>query len=113
MSSPQTTPAIEDLALLPLPDLARLSKQQGRGAFCVWDAVALGADSVDLGQHRIGGRVLFLRACRPCMRAHVRGTAAAHTAMCEHCVTTASAFDDAAVCDTARALQQLVTEYGR
>ena len=104
---------VEALALLPLPDLTRLTEQQRRGTACVWDGVPLPADAVGLGQHTIDGRTAFLRGCRLCVRAYVNGTAAAHRAMCVHCVAVADSRDDATPCETAEALRRLVQEYGR
>lgn len=104
----ETRNSVEDLALLPLPDLSTLSEKQRRGALCVWDSTPLGPDATDLGQRQADdGRTIFPRSCCPCMRAHVRGSAAAHKAMCEQCV------DGHADCETDQALQRLVREHGR
>lgn len=101
----------EALALLPLPDLTRLTEQQRCGTACVWDGVPLPADAVGLGQHTIDGRVAFLRGCRLCVRAHVNGTDAAHRLMCEQCVD--DQVGDRTVCETGRALRRLVLEHGQ
>lgn len=102
------------LAMLPLPDLALLSEPQRRGAVCVWDGATLGPDATDLGQRQAeDGRTVFPRACHTCTRAHIRGTAATHTATCEHCVTAAASFDEATTCDTAQTLHHLVRTYAR
>jgi hypothetical protein len=112
MTRQQTTPAAGGLALLPLPDLTRLTEQQRCGTACVWDGVPLPADAIGLGQHTIDGRLAFLRGCRLCVRAHVLGTDAAHRLMCEQCVDDQAADDDA-VCETGRALRRLVLEHGQ
>ena len=45
---------VEAAALLPLPDMARMSDAQVRGAACAWCAVVLApATAVDLGLRRI------------------------------------------------------------
>jgi hypothetical protein len=113
-----TSSSVEALALLPVPDWADLSEQQGRGTACAWCGIILStATAVDLGVRRI--RVLdghlntYPRACRTCMRAKVQDAAAQHPGMCEHCATVTTSFDAATACDTAQALHQLVLEHGR
>lgn len=97
---------VEAAALLPLPDMARMSDAQVRGAACAWCAVILApATAVDLGPRRI--RLLDRhitvrpRGCRTCVVARMPAVLENHAGMCEQCV------DDVAVCETARALRHL------
>lgn len=111
-TSRETTPTLEALALLPVPDWSDLSEQQGRGTICVWcGSILTPAIAVSLGVRRI--RVLdghldtFPRACRPCMRTKSQQAAKDHPGMCESCA------DNPALCDTAQALRRLVRKYTR
>lgn len=97
---------VEAATLLPLPDMARMSDPQVRGAACAWCAVILApATAVDLGPRPI--RLLDrhitvrLRGCRVCVAEQLPATQQAHVAGCEQCV------DNPAGCDTARALRHL------
>lgn len=97
---------VEAAALLPLPDMARMSDAQVRGAACAWCAVILApATAVDLGPRRI--RLLDRhitvrpRGCRTCVADRMPAVLENHAGMCEQCV------DDVAVCETARALRHL------
>jgi len=100
------------VALLPLPDWADLSEQQVRGKTCVWDGALLDSSTaVDLGSRRLklsdGHITMFPRACRPCVATHAHRTLHNHAPTCESCV------DNAAKCDTGRALYQLIRDHRR
>lgn len=108
----KASPAIEAIALLPLPDWIDLSDHQVRGAACVWCASPLASGAVvDLGARRIkasdGTISVFPRACRRCVATHAHRTLHAHAPTCESCV------DNAAECETGRALYRLVRENRR
>lgn len=103
---------VEAIALLPLPDLTRLSEQQINGTICVWDGATLGPTAIDLGQRRVGQRTAFPRACRTCMSAKAQEAAEQHADMCESCVDIPLA-DNAPTCYTARALRRLILEHSR
>ncbi|MFI0233175.1 hypothetical protein [Streptomyces sp. NPDC017086] len=90
-----TARASSALAALPLPEFDTLTKEQARGAACVWDGAPLTADTaVDLGERRsIGGCASwFPRACKPCALQHAMDTLIEHTQICEQCT------DDQTVC---------------
>ena len=110
--------SVEAIALLLLPEWADLSEPQVRGKACVWCAATLhNGSAVDLGTRRIpvldGHLRTFPRACRPCTRAHIIKTEAAHRATCEQCVTAAASVEEATACDTAQALHHLLQECDR
>jgi hypothetical protein len=100
------------LALLPLPGAGGLSAFQIRGKSCVWCAGVLASGAVvDLGP-----RVLknldtrtqwFPRSCRPCVAKRANRALVDHAPKCEQCV------DDAANCETGRALYRLIRENRR
>lgn len=106
-TDPNAEPArIEAVILLPLPDMARMSDPQVRGAACAWCAVILApATAVDLGPRPIrlldGHITVRPRGCRVCVAKQLPATQQAHVAGCEQCV------DNPAVCDIARALRHL------
>lgn len=111
-----TTSIGDALALLALPALDGLTDDQTRGAICVWDRHEdrLTAETaVDLGEHMSplnGSTSLmrwFPRGCR-----HHTGQAALralheHAPMCEPCV------DNAAECETGRALRRIIRDAHR
>lgn len=97
---------VEAAALLPLPDMARMSDAQVRGAACAWCAVILApATAVDLGPRpiRLLDRHITVRprGCRTCVAEHLPATQQAHAAGCEQCA------DAPGICETARALRHL------
>lgn len=97
---------VEAAALLLLPDMARASDPQVRGAACVWCAVILApATAVDLGPRpiRLLDRHITVRprGCRVCVAEQLPATQQAHVAGCEQCV------DNPGLCETARALRHL------
>jgi hypothetical protein len=96
------------LALLPLPEHDAVSRQQRRGAACVWDAIALTpTTAVDLGARPIrpgGHYVWFPRGCRRCVGVRARAAIRDHAPSCEQCV------DDASQCQTRTALEHLARE---
>ena len=106
-TDPDTEPArIEAAALLLVPDLARVSDPQFRGAACVWCAVVLSpATAVGLGERRIrrldGHLTIHPRGCRTCVAEHLPAVQQGHASVCEQCV------DAPNVCATARALRHL------
>ena len=109
MPPDNASPALDALAILPLPDHNSLSQQQVRGTACVWCGVALAPDTaVDLGERRI--RVLddhvttFPRGCRQCTGQAAYNALFDHSPMCEQCV------NNAAGCETGRQLRRLVKE---
>lgn len=102
----------EALALLPLPALDGLSKEQVRGASCIWCATTLAADTaVDLGERRHkrldGHFSTFPRACHACVHDAAYAVLMDHAPRCEQCV------DEAAGCDMAVALRRLMREHRR
>jgi hypothetical protein len=102
-------PAVDARALLPLPSLDGLTEQQVRGTACVWDAVPLlGIEAVNLGPRvkKHLGRTYdwFPQACPRCVREAAIRAVREHPGMCEQCT------DDASVCDTRRALDELARE---
>lgn len=109
MNHPTGTDSItteQAAALLPIPDLARASDPQFRGAACAWCAVTLApATAVELGERpiRLLDRHITVRprGCRVCVAEQLPATQQAHVAGCEQCV------DNPASCDTARALRHL------
>ena len=97
---------VEAAALLLLPDMARMSDAQVRGAACAWCAVILApATAVDLGERRI--RLLDRhitvrpRGCRTCVAERVPAVLENHVGMCEQCV------DNVADCETGNGLRRL------
>lgn len=107
-----TTQTIDALTLLALPALDGLSKEQVRGAACIWCATTLTADTaVDLGERRHkrldGHYSTFPRACRPCTHDAADAALMDHAPRCEQCV------DDAAGCELAVALRRLMREHRR
>jgi hypothetical protein len=97
---------VEAAALLPLPDMARMSDAQFRGAACAWCAVVLApATAVDLGPRRIrlldGHITARPRGCRACVAEHLPAVLENHAGTCEQCVNAPG------VCETARALRHL------
>jgi len=97
---------VEAAALLLLPDMARMSDAQVRGAACAWCAVILApATAVDLGPRRI--RLLDRhitvrpRGCRTCVAEHLPAVQEGHIGTCEQCV------DNPAGCETSRGLRHL------
>lgn len=110
--SASTTQTIDALTLLTLPALDGLSKEQVRGAACIWCGTSLTADTaVDLGERRhkrLDGRYsTFPRACHRCVHDAAYGVLMDHAPSCEQCV------DDAAGCDMAVALRRLMREHRR
>lgn len=104
-TDPDTAP-VEAASLLPLPDMARMSDAQVRGAACAWCAVTLApATAVDLGVRRI--RLLDRhitvrpRGCRMCVADRVPAVLEGHVGMCEQCV------DNIAECETGQGLRRL------
>nr|WP_240981178.1 hypothetical protein [Streptomyces sp. N502] len=94
---------------MPLPSLDGLTEQQVRGTACVWCETSITtATAVDLGQRRHrrldGHYSTFPRACALCVRTAADEERPRHADSCEQCV------DDAALCDTARALRRLALE---
>lgn len=75
------------LALLPLPNVHRLSGLQTRGALCVWCAASLTAHTArDLGARPgPGGVQIFPRGCASCVRDHAARVYKIHVAQCGHC----------------------------
>lgn len=101
---PSTVEAVA--LLLPVPDLARVSDAQFRGAACAWCAVTLSpATAVDLGPRRIrrldGHLTIHPRGCRACAAERVPAVQQGHSSMCEQCA------DAPGICATARALRHL------
>ncbi|MBQ0828910.1 hypothetical protein [Streptomyces tagetis] len=98
----------ETLALLVLSDLAtgRLTKEQIRGADCVWCETPLSIETaIDFGARSgtFAGAVTawYPRGCLACVRKAALTAYTAHPETCEQCV------DDPSVCDTGRALRHL------
>lgn len=91
-TDPDTEPARIDAAvLLPVPDLARVSDPQFRGAACVWCGVILApATAVDLGERRIRRldrhATVRPRGCRLCVAEHLPAVQQGHAGTCEACV---------------------------
>jgi hypothetical protein len=107
-SSPGST--AEALALLVLPALDGLTDEQVRGAVCVWDRNErpLSAETaVDVGERmdKLPGTSSsmrwFPRACQPHTEQAALRALHEHAPMCEPCV------DNAAECETGRALNRL------
>lgn len=100
---PRTQTSILVLDTLDLPDPARLTADQVRGGHCCWCRVALTAETaVDLGERRHPLH-WFPRCCPTCIRAADRS----HAGICEQCAI------NAADCETAAALRQLVRQHSR
>lgn|GEM_PF-3223217 len=110
------TAVTDTLALLAVPALDTLTDDQTRGAVCVWDrhedrltaetAIGLGEHMGELADATSDMR-WFPRACR-----HHTGQAALralheHAPMCEPCV------DNAANCETGRALRRIIRDAHR
>lgn len=98
------------LAVLPLPDYDSLSVQQVRGITCVWDGVALTADTaVDLGPRTVPGHdeLWFPRGCRLCTGRAAMQELTGHNQVCEQCV------DDHTACSTGLGLVRAVREARR
>lgn len=98
--------AVEAAALLLLPDMARMSDAQVRGAACAWCAVILSpATAVDLGERRIRlldrHVIVRPRGCRTCVAARVSAVLENHIGMCERCV------DNVANCELGSGLRRL------
>lgn len=110
-SSDQTS-AIDALALLPRPGLSELSEEQVRGAACIWCGTRLSAHTaVNLGEERVrlldGAITMFPRSCRTCVADRAHQALLAHAPACEPCI------DNAAECETGRALYRLIRENRR
>ena len=95
------------LALLPLPDLDRLSTRQLDGHVCVLDGDALTtATAVSLGERELNGRKVFLRACRASVGKAAMGALFDHAAgpnACGECTKSAD-------CPTGRVLNRLIRQ---
>ena len=104
-----SSPPMDVLALLPLPDLDDLPERQFAGTACVWCGQPVATPTaIDLGQRRITGSDGHItaspRACRRCTGTQAYRVLLDHAACCELCV------ENAADCDTGRALNRLVRE---
>lgn len=98
----QTSTTLE-LDALALPDPARLTEDQRCGRHCLWCPASLTVETaVDLGERRHPMH-WFPRCCPSCIQAADR----THAGMCELCAI------NAADCETAAALRQLVREHTR
>jgi hypothetical protein len=102
------------LALLTLPALDGLTDEQARGAVCVWDATEqplTGDVAVYLGERMspLEGTASpmrwFPRACRHHVRDAAHKVLMDHAPRCEQCV------ENAADCDTGRALLRLMRDH--
>src|SRR5438034_1476538 len=96
------------LDLLPLPDHNDLSEQQVRGITCVWDGIALTAETaVDLGPRKVkrldGHFDWFPRGCRQCVGRHAYEFLFGHAENCEHCASRTD-------CPTAVEVRRLMRE---
>lgn len=104
VASGMSTP--DALLLLPLPSLDGLVERQLRGYVCVWGGEELAnSTAVNLGprrKKRLGGDYqIFPRACPACVREAAVRALREHDGMCEQCT------DDASVCSTRCALEEL------
>lgn len=102
-------PAVDARTLLPIPSLDDLVEQQVRGYTCVWGGEALAnTTAVNLGprvKKRLGGTYqISPRACRACVRKQAGRVLEVHRGSCEQCT------DDATLCETRTALEQLARE---
>ncbi|MGW2933308.1 hypothetical protein ACWDA7_15895 [Streptomyces sp. NPDC001156] len=109
MTEATDTAPVWGRAALPLPGVGDLSKQQQRGAACVWCKTTLTAETaVDLGERRI--RVLdshvaaFPRGCGPCTAEAALRALHDHAPGCDECVA------DAGSCETGVKLRRLMRE---
>jgi hypothetical protein len=107
MSHTETRPDV--LALLQLPERAKLTDGQQRGAICVWCPEALtGESAVDFGEQQDSeGQSWFPRACRRDVAARAHDALFTHRGTCEQCT------DNATVCDLVRVLYRLVRQEWR
>ncbi|MEU5374451.1 hypothetical protein [Streptomyces sp. NPDC005968] len=112
MTEATDTAPVWGRASLPLPGVGDLSKEQQRGAACVWCKTHLTAESaVDLGERRI--RVLdsyitaFPRGCHPCTGDAALRALHGHAPRCLRCI------EDAGSCDIGVALRRLMREARR
>ncbi len=93
---------------IPLPRLELLSEARTRGAECVWGGERLTIETaIDLGKHVDDGFSWFPRACLRCTRSAVRAARDTHPDRCTECKGLA------ALCDTRRALHELLRELRR
>lgn len=97
------------LSLILLPALDGLSQEQVRGAECIWCTVGLDtATAVDLGERRHkrldGHYSTFPRSCRRCAGEAAVRALRDHAGQCEQCT------DDASLCKTRTALDQVARE---
>lgn len=83
----QTSMDMGAVALLPLPNVTRLSGLQARGAACVWCLAQLTIETaVDLGE-RPGpdGVTVFPRSCGRCVREKADDVYELHVSQCGAC----------------------------
>lgn len=88
------------LALLPLPNVRRLSGLQTEGAVCVWCGASLVPHTArDLGA-RPGpdGVTIFPRGCAGCVRATASDVYRIHVAACSTCLRNQPCTDRQALC---------------
>lgn len=105
-----TAPATSPLALLPLPPYGSVSAQQARGITCVWDGVALTADTaIDFQPRQVPGRdeLWFPRGCRPCTIRAAMHALTEHSQVCDQCTR------DHTACPTGLGLVRAVRETRR
>jgi hypothetical protein len=106
---PAVDAPVDARTLLPLPSLDHLVEQQVRGYVCVWGGEQLANETaVNLGprtKKRLGGTYqIFPRACPACTRDAAARVLRVHRGSCEQCT------DDASVCSTRAALEQLARD---
>lgn len=95
-------PNHEALTLLPLP--VQLSTRQREGHVCVWGGEALTTETaVDLGSRKLDDRMVFPRACHPCIGKQALRALTDHNLGPQACATCATG-----MCDTSRALNRLI-----
>jgi hypothetical protein len=91
----RTSTDVGAVALLPLPNVRRLSQLQARGAACVWCEDRLTIETaVDLGDRPgPGGVRIFPRGCDSCARASAARVYKAHVANCRACLRNTHCID--------------------